>query len=117
MNNTCICCGEVIPEGRQVCINCEEKLSKNYTPYDGIDYMEVIKMNKEKIITKAIVALVSTMILAGIVAGIVAMYLSHSIGIGIGVGVGVTAMPIIGVYWAADIINRYGADCSVEFPE
>jgi len=23
-NNTCICCGEVIPEGRMVCINCEK---------------------------------------------------------------------------------------------
>jgi hypothetical protein len=24
--DTCIMCGEVIPEGRQVCINCEEKV-------------------------------------------------------------------------------------------
>lgn len=24
MENTCICCGEVIPEGRQVCPACEE---------------------------------------------------------------------------------------------
>lgn len=23
MNNTCICCGAIIPEGRQVCPNCE----------------------------------------------------------------------------------------------
>ena len=23
MNNTCVCCGAVIPEGRQVCPNCE----------------------------------------------------------------------------------------------
>ena len=23
MENRCICCGEIIPEGRQVCINCE----------------------------------------------------------------------------------------------
>lgn len=23
MNNTCVCCGVVIPEGRQVCPNCE----------------------------------------------------------------------------------------------
>ena len=21
--NTCVCCGEIIPEGRQYCINCE----------------------------------------------------------------------------------------------
>lgn len=23
MDNTCVCCGEVIPEGRMVCPNCE----------------------------------------------------------------------------------------------
>ena len=23
MNNTCVCCGEIIPEGRQVCPCCE----------------------------------------------------------------------------------------------
>lgn len=25
VENTCICCGAVIPEGRQVCPNCEEE--------------------------------------------------------------------------------------------
>ena len=25
MDNTCVCCGEIIPEGRQVCPNCERK--------------------------------------------------------------------------------------------
>ena len=24
MDNTCICCGEIIPEGRMVCRSCEE---------------------------------------------------------------------------------------------
>lgn len=24
-DNTCICCGAIIPEGRQVCPECEEK--------------------------------------------------------------------------------------------
>ena len=24
MENTCVCCGEIIPEGRQVCPSCEE---------------------------------------------------------------------------------------------
>lgn len=24
MDNTCVCCGEIIPEGRMVCPNCEE---------------------------------------------------------------------------------------------
>lgn len=31
MNNTCICCDETIPEGRQVCPRCEKAL-KNYKP-------------------------------------------------------------------------------------
>lgn len=22
-DNTCICCGKIIPEGRQICLNCE----------------------------------------------------------------------------------------------
>lgn len=26
MNNTCVCCGIVIPEGRQVCPICEENV-------------------------------------------------------------------------------------------
>lgn len=25
MDNRCVCCGEVIPEGRMVCPNCEAK--------------------------------------------------------------------------------------------
>lgn len=25
MEDRCICCGEIIPEGRQVCPSCEEK--------------------------------------------------------------------------------------------
>lgn len=24
----CICCGEIIPEGRQVCLNCEYRVGK-----------------------------------------------------------------------------------------
>ena len=26
--NTCVCCGETIPEGRQVCWGCEHKTTK-----------------------------------------------------------------------------------------
>ena len=26
--NTCVCCGETIPEGRQVCWRCEHKTTK-----------------------------------------------------------------------------------------
>ena len=25
--NTCVCCGKVIPEGRQICFNCEEDVN------------------------------------------------------------------------------------------
>lgn len=25
MNNSCVCCGAIIPEGRQVCFSCERK--------------------------------------------------------------------------------------------
>ena len=31
MNNRCVCCGEIIPEGRQVCPNCESKVKKIYS--------------------------------------------------------------------------------------
>ena len=27
MDNTCVCCGEIIPEGRQVCPRCEYNLA------------------------------------------------------------------------------------------
>ena len=26
--NKCVCCGEIIPEGRQVCLNCEYHIAK-----------------------------------------------------------------------------------------
>jgi predicted amidophosphoribosyltransferase len=26
--NTCVCCGEIIPEGRQVCWNCEHRTTR-----------------------------------------------------------------------------------------
>lgn len=26
VSSTCVCCGEYVPEGRQVCINCETKI-------------------------------------------------------------------------------------------
>lgn len=29
MDNKCICCGEIIPEGRQVCWKCEHKEVNN----------------------------------------------------------------------------------------
>jgi len=28
--NRCVCCGEIIPEGKHVCIRCEMKAEKDY---------------------------------------------------------------------------------------
>ena len=33
MDNTCVFCGEIIPEGRQVCPQCEEKYGELETRY------------------------------------------------------------------------------------
>lgn len=30
-NETCVCCGNIIPEGRQVCLICEGKYAKYTT--------------------------------------------------------------------------------------
>ena len=30
MDNTCVCCGVIIPEGRQVCLNCEQKQNERF---------------------------------------------------------------------------------------
>ena len=30
MENYCVICGDVIPEGRMACPNCEKKVDKNY---------------------------------------------------------------------------------------
>ena len=27
--NRCVCCGEIIPEGRQVCLNCESEVQED----------------------------------------------------------------------------------------
>ncbi len=29
MDNRCVCCGEIIPEGRMVCPNCEKQHYNN----------------------------------------------------------------------------------------
>lgn len=31
MEDKCICCGAIVPEGRQVCPKCENATSKNWT--------------------------------------------------------------------------------------
>ena len=32
MENTCVCCGEIIPEGQQVCPNCKKGKRKDELP-------------------------------------------------------------------------------------
>lgn len=44
MDNTCVCCGEIIPEGRMVCPNCENAFIDNVE--FRIDYNLIIP-NKE----------------------------------------------------------------------
>lgn len=28
-NNRCVCCGKIIPEGRQICLDCEDKINSD----------------------------------------------------------------------------------------
>lgn len=35
MNNTCVCCGEIIPEGRQVCPACIKQRELKPCPFCG----------------------------------------------------------------------------------
>ena len=42
MDNRCVMCGAIIPEGKQVCLNCENKYTPRYIPSgnnDMADYM------------------------------------------------------------------------------
>jgi RNA polymerase subunit RPABC4/transcription elongation factor Spt4 len=34
MTDTCICCGEIVPEGRMVCPNCEAGATKQEARYE-----------------------------------------------------------------------------------
>ena len=47
MTDRCVCCGEIIPEGRQVCPTCEQKECLHVWVFDGIierKGMHAIKM-------------------------------------------------------------------------
>ena len=41
MENTCVCCGAVIPEGRQVCPKCEATRPTNYDRIKAMDMKEL----------------------------------------------------------------------------
>lgn len=42
----CVCCGKVIPEGRQVCFICGTEKQKKQTNYDRIRNMSVEELAK-----------------------------------------------------------------------
>lgn len=44
--NLCVCCGAVIPEGRQVCPICEHKAERPTAPCVACRYSERIRRNK-----------------------------------------------------------------------
>jgi predicted nucleic acid-binding Zn ribbon protein len=37
MDNRCVMCGAIIPEGKQVCLNCEIKCTPKYIPAGNND--------------------------------------------------------------------------------
>ncbi len=37
MENRCVCCGEIIPEGRQVCMRCEREAENEDHKISGQD--------------------------------------------------------------------------------
>lgn len=48
MNNTCICCGEIIPEGRQICVSCEQSVRKKKAKGVAKRKRNLRKAKKEK---------------------------------------------------------------------
>lgn len=49
MADRCVCCGEIIPEGRQVCPNCEKKAKER----DAMDFCGELCLFAEDIINRA----------------------------------------------------------------
>ena len=56
MEDRCVCCGEIIPEGRMVCVNCEKMITSDNQLYiiqprhnGRTYYMELIKKWKKLI--------------------------------------------------------------------
>lgn len=45
MENKCVCCGNIIPEGRMVCPGCEED-TKNFVPKET--NVKTFKLRKDK---------------------------------------------------------------------
>ena len=49
MAERCVCCGEIIPEGRQVCPNCEKVLPKK--PMTNADHLREAISTEEGLVT------------------------------------------------------------------
>lgn len=49
MDNTCVCCGEIIPEGRMVCPQCEKAVT-NYENLYVLPARQCGKVNLMKVI-------------------------------------------------------------------
>lgn len=51
--NTCVCCGNTIPEGYQVCWKCERAITKAGTILQSYgtekDVLEILKNDKERV--------------------------------------------------------------------
>ena len=45
MEDRCICCGEIIPEGRQVCWTCEEGAQMNKEGYSVVEVLSPCPIN------------------------------------------------------------------------
>lgn len=47
MDNRCVICGAVIPEGRQVCPECDQGSRKGSLSFAGKDGMEAYEQSRE----------------------------------------------------------------------
>ena len=54
MDNRCVCCGEIIPEGRMVCPNCEAESELTKESLEGKEFEEIASTTgKTKIALKS----------------------------------------------------------------
>ena len=46
MDNTCICCGEIIPEGRQICPQCTHNAIDHFKPMTNFERIKAMSVEK-----------------------------------------------------------------------
>ena len=49
MENTCVTCGDIIPEGRQVCMQCEAEANEKYRAVEFSTILKRTSINLETI--------------------------------------------------------------------